>query len=355
MNKQAKSESNDSEPVEKPDLPGLDEVNVVLISRSLYGGILMGLANLVPGISGGTMLLAAGIYPRFISAIAEITRFRFRFHSLLILGCVAMAGGLSILVGAGLLKDLVVNHRWVMYSLFIGLTLGGIPVVWKIAKPATTSLAVAAVLSFLAMVILAILQTNNVVGSGGSNTSMLFLAGLAGASAMILPGLSGGYILLLMGQYVPILSAIDQFKEAIKARDFAGAMDPALAVLFPVGIGLLAGVIVIGNLLQWLLKHYQKPTLGLLLGLLIGSVAGIYPFQTGVEPKPGDTVKGQLVTHDDMVSSRIDQEDWPVEYFTPRAGQVGWSILLIGLGMGTTMGVAKLGPPSSHDKSKRTS
>ena len=76
MNKQAKSESNDSEPVEKPDLPGLEEVNVVLVSRSLYGGFLMGLANLVPGISGGTMLLAAGIYPRFISAIAEITRFR---------------------------------------------------------------------------------------------------------------------------------------------------------------------------------------------------------------------------------------------------------------------------------------
>ncbi len=63
-----------------------------LVVRSVFGGTLMGLANLVPGISGGTMLLAAGIYPRFIDALAEVTRLRFRFRSLLVLGCVGVAG-----------------------------------------------------------------------------------------------------------------------------------------------------------------------------------------------------------------------------------------------------------------------
>ncbi|MCH2181245.1 MAG: DUF368 domain-containing protein [Mariniblastus sp.] len=313
------------------------------MSRSLYGGFLMGLANLVPGISGGTMLLVAGVYPRFIKAIAELSRFRFRFRSILVLGCVTLAGALSILLCAGFLKEMVVHQRWLMYSLFIGLTLGGIPVVWRIAKPATWSLTLPGLIAFLAMVLLAILQSNNVSGSSSSGIVMLFLAGLTGASAMILPGLSGGYILLLLGQYVPILSAIDQFKDAIKAGDMMAAVDPAVSVLLPVGIGLLAGIVVVGNLLQWLLKRYQKPTLGLLLGLLIGSVVGIYPFQTAYEPKPGDVVKGQVVTQQDLAEGRIDQEDWPVTYFQPRPDQVGWSLLLIGLGLVTTIGVAKLG------------
>ena len=95
-----------------------------LAVRSLFGGALMGLANLVPGISGGTMLLATGIYPRFIEALADVTRFRYRVQSLWVLGCVVGAAGLGILLLAGTLKGLVIDHRWVMYSLFIGLTLG---------------------------------------------------------------------------------------------------------------------------------------------------------------------------------------------------------------------------------------
>ena len=91
-----------------------DVTTPTLVARSIFGGVLMGLANLVPGISGGTMLLAAGIYPKFIDAIAEITRFRFRFRSLLLLGCIAGAAGLGILLLAGVLKDLVVDFRWVM-------------------------------------------------------------------------------------------------------------------------------------------------------------------------------------------------------------------------------------------------
>ncbi len=311
----------------------------------------MGLANLVPGISGGTMLLVAGIYPRFIAALADITQFRFRIPSLTILICVALAGGMSILLGAGLIKDLVVHHRWIMYSLFIGLTLGGIPLVWRMARPASLSLILPALLAFSAMVVLVILQTNNVVGSNESGLGILFLAGLAGAGAMILPGLSGGYILLLLGQYVPILSAIDQFKDAIKSQDIAAAMDPALTVLLPVGIGLVVGIIIIGNLLQWLLKHYPKPTLGLLLGLLVGSVAGLYPFQTGVTPQVGDQVKGQVVTQQDIDSKRIDQEDWPVTYFRPQVSQAGLSIVMIALGLGITLAVAKIGSARSSKTS----
>lgn len=301
----------------------------------------MGLANLVPGISGGTMLLAAGIYPRFIDAVAEVTRFKFKFRSLLLLGCVAGAAGLGILLLAGVLKDLVIDQRWIMYSLFIGLTLGGVPVVWKLAKPGNSALVVSGVIAFLAMVGLAVLQANGVVGGGGTNFLMLFVAGLAGASAMILPGVSGGYLLLLLGQYVPILSAIDKFKDALKARDISAAMDPALTVMLPVALGVVIGIAVVGNLLQWLLKRYRKATLGALLGLLIGSTVGLFPFQLGVEPKPGDVVKGQTVTAESL--AEIDKEDWPTEYFQPSGTQIGGSLLLIAIGFGLTLGIAKIG------------
>jgi putative membrane protein len=331
---------NDS--LNQPDTNDFDQMKSgTLVLRSLFGGTLMGLANLVPGISGGTMLLAAGIYPRFIDALADVTRFRFHFRSLLVLGCVVLAAGIGILLLAGTLKELVVDHRWVMYSIFIGLTLGGLPVVWRMASPASGPLIMSAIVAFVAMILLATLQRVGVVGNGGSNPVMLLLAGLAGASAMILPGVSGGYLLLLLGQYVPILSAIDSFKEALRAGDLNAAIEPALTVILPVGLGVVAGVVIVGNLLQWLLHRYRKATLGALIGLLLGSTVGLWPFQQGVAPEVGDSIKGRIVTEQTLAD--IDPEDWPTTFYQPDRSQVGGSLLLIGLGFAVTIGIAQLG------------
>ncbi|MEM8733352.1 MAG: DUF368 domain-containing protein [Planctomycetota bacterium] len=312
-----------------------------LVGRSIFGGVLMGLANLVPGISGGTMLLAAGVYPKFVDAVAEVTRFKFRIRSLVVLGCVVGAALLGILLLAGPLKNLVVSYRWAMYSLFIGLTFGGVPLVWKMARPASTSLVLSGCCAFACMVVLAVLQATGVVGSGSGSTIMYFVAGLAGASAMILPGLSGGYLLLLLGQYVPILSAIETFKDALKSGDIGAALGPALTVMLPVGIGVVLGVAVVGNALQWLLKNRRQATLGALLGLLVGSTAGLWPFQDAVQPQVGDTIKGQVVT--EATLAEIDEEDWNTEFFTPNLVQSSGAILLTILGFGITMGVAKIG------------
>lgn len=314
--------------------------NSALVTRSVYGGVLMGLANLVPGISGGTMLLAAGIYPRFINAIADITRFRFRFQSLVVLGSVVAAAGIAILLFAGLLKDLVVEQRWVMYSLFIGLTLGGVPLVYKMVKPLSGKSIAAAVVAFAAMVGLALLQQYGIAGSGSKSFLMMVVAGLAGASAMILPGVSGGYLLLLLGQYVPILGGIDRLKDALKAGDISAAMEPGLSVVLPVGIGVVLGVVVVGNLLKWLLEKHREPTLGALLGLLLGSTIGLWPFQVGVAPQVGDTIKGQVLTEESI--AEIDKEDWKTEFFNPTGTQIGSSIALVLLGLGVTVGVSKL-------------
>jgi len=150
-----------------------------------------------------------------------------------------------------------------------------------------------------------------------------------------------------MNQYVPILNAIDQFKDALSARDIGAAMDPAIGVLLPVGIGVVAGVVAVGNLLKFLLKRFRKATLGLLLGLLLGSVAGLWPFQVGVKPEIGEVVKGQPLTAQSL--AELDAEDYPTEFFKPSGGQIGGAIGLAVLGFALTMGVAMIGPKDEDE------
>ena len=122
--------------------------------RAAVGGVLMGLANLVPGISGGTMLLAAGIYTDFIEAIADITVFKFRRSAIVLLATVVGSAAVAILLLAGAVQALVINHRWIMYSLFIGLTLGGAPLVWRLAEPVTAPVYVGAAAGFVVMLLM---------------------------------------------------------------------------------------------------------------------------------------------------------------------------------------------------------
>jgi putative membrane protein len=325
--------------------PESSDSKTMLIVRGTIGGILMGLANLVPGISGGTMLLAAGVYPGFIAAIAEVTTFRFRLPSLLLLGAIVFSAALGILLLAGSVKMLVVEHRWVMYSLFIGLTLGGVPLVWRMARPLERPVVIGALAAFAVMVLMA--ATGGGVGeSSGRNYVLTFLAGLAASSAMILPGVSGGYLLLLLGQYESILGTVDQLKVGLLGSGTGASPDMALIldamhVVIPLGLGIVAGVVGVSNLLQWLLRHYAKATLGVLLGLLFGAVVGLWPFQEALEPRHGDVIKGRVV--DAANASEFDPKDWPVRTFTPSASEAGASSALVAVGLGATLLIGRLG------------
>lgn len=316
----------------------------LLLLRSAVGGLLMGLANLVPGISGGTMLLAAGIYTAFVDAIAEVTTLRFRRRSLLVLGVVGGAAALAILGFAGPVKTLVVDHRWIMYSLFIGLTLGGVPVVSGVLGRRTRAAWVGAAVGFLAMAALALLQQSGAAAAAageGGRFAALLVAGLAGACAMILPGVSGGYLLLVLGQYIPILRGIDDFKDALRAADFGAAAGVGLSVLLPVGLGVLLGIVAVSNLLRFLLRRYEKATLGVLLGLLLGAVVGLWPYQQGVRPAAGERFQGRVLTEEML--AELDPDSYPTQRFTPGAGQVGAGLGLILAGFLCTLGVSRIG------------
>ena len=330
------------------------------------------------------MLLAAGVYPRFIGAIGELTTLKFRRPSLVVLGSVMAAAVAAVFLLGGPVVYLVVHHRWMMYSLFIGLTLGGVPVVWRLVRASVDGAAttqagtvphatpghrlrgrglgpvwIGAVVGFVGMAALAVYQSSGASGDAHrQGVLFMLLAGVAGASAMILPGVSGAYLLLVLGVYVPILVGVDQFKEGVLDLDLSVVTGVGLSVVLPVGVGVIVGVVGVSNLLRWLLQRYERATLGVLLGLLLGAVVGLWPFEETVNPEVGSLIKNQRVILGQVgdpaealttgyifehSGEPVPAEDLPTRRFTPSTGQIMGAIGLIVLGFGVTLGVDRLG------------
>lgn len=326
-----------------PQTPPSDEPLPRLVGRGIFGGVLMGLANLVPGISGGTMLLASGIYPRFIEAIADLSRLRFRRRSLLVLGIVAGAAALAILFLAGPVKLLVRDQRWMMYSLFIGLTLGGLPVVSRMIARPSRAVWLGALAGFAGMALLAVAQASEAATGNQAGWFRFFLAGTAGAAAMILPGVSGAYLLLVLGVYLPILDGIERFRGALSAGDMNALMGPLFGLVLPVGVGVVLGVVLVSNALKWLMARYESATLGVLLGLLGGAVVGLWPFQRGRVPIVGEVIGGRPVTAERLPELLGEPDAWPVEFFSPEPLHIGGALVLMAIGFAATTLVARLG------------
>ena len=336
---------------------GHSPMNPLLLGRCVIGGILMGLANLVPGISGGTMLLAAGVYPTFVESVAAATTLSRKLQPWLLLAFIAIPAVLAIGLLAGPVKDFVLEHRWIAYSLFIGLTLGGAPTLWRMLKPMPARAGIAALVAFVAMVVLAILQESQPASSTGEGgLGGLFVAGFAGAAAMVLPGVSGGYLLLVLGQYLPVLDAIDAFKESIRSGETTLMLQAAWP-LVSIGLGVLLGVSLVSNIMRWLLKRHREVTLGALLGFLLGAVAGLWPFREAVPPELNDTIRGVKLEHEEAVQAARQADErkyWLTESYQPSAGQIGLSLLLvIGGGIGSLL-VGRLGGDDEDDEASES-
>jgi putative membrane protein len=310
-----------------------------LALRCLLGGMLMGLANLVPGISGGTMLLASGVYRRFVQAIGAITTFHWTLNAFVTLAIIALGAGAAIALGAGLVTDLVVHNRWGTFSVFLGLTIGGIPLVWSLVRPWRATSAIAATVALLLMLALA-LAPGTSTEAAGSNMWLLGLAGLLGGAAMVLPGLSGAYLLLILGQYVVILSAV-------KAAASGDGVGEAVSILGPVAIGAAVGIVGVSNLMKWLLQRYPHGTHGFLLGLLAGAVFGLWPFAQYQSPEVGDVIRGTVVTEAWLEEDK-NQKYWPLAYFQPSTGQLAGCVTFIFIGFAASMSIGRLGREDDH-------
>jgi putative membrane protein len=234
----------------------------------------MGLANLVPGVSGGTMILAMGLYDRFIGAVADITSLRWSVRSFVFLGIVAVGLAVAVLGFSGVMVQLVTEYRWIMYSLFVGMTLGGVPQLVGLCRPLGPRVFVAAAAGIGTMVLLAF----GLSAVSIPQTALVFVVvGAFAASSMILPGVSGSYILLILGMYDVVIGSLSSSE---LREDLGGS----LRIIVPVAIGSALGIGLLSNLLKAMLARFPRASHGFLLGLLLGSVIGLVPFQRPVDP-----------------------------------------------------------------------
>jgi putative membrane protein len=224
-------------------------------------GVIMGLANLIPGVSGGTIVLLGGLYERFVGAVASLSEFKLERKQLLFLVELFAGVIVGLLAFSSLIELSLTTVPSLMYGIFCGLVVGSIPVVLKNIKQFPPASGV----SFTGGVILVMAMAFS--GARPGNDALLthslpayiydLLAGFVGAAAMVLPGLSGAFVLLLMGEYSRAISAIND-------RDL-------LIILF-IGLGVVGGIVLVSKILKSLMKKRQNETFSFLLGLMIGSI-----------------------------------------------------------------------------------
>ncbi len=232
--------------------------------RTAFGGVLMGTANLIPGVSGGTMILAIGIYNEFIDSVADVSAFRFSKRRFLFLGVLGFFALGAIKGLAPLILYLLFHYTSAMYALFIGLTLGGAPLLWRSLDRKTAS-AVSAIVA--GMGLMTAIAVANRTSALPVNMGVDVGVGMVAATTMVLPGISGSYMLLILGQYERVVAAVESMN---------------LRVLIPVAIGAGLGIVLLSNVLKFLMHRFERATVGFLLGMLVGSVIGLWPF--GREP-----------------------------------------------------------------------
>lgn len=254
-----------------------DEVNKLKYYLILaLKGAGMGAANVIPGVSGGTVALITGIFEKLIDSIKSfnleaarlIFKGKFReftkYVNLWFLISVFGGAVISVLSLAKLLEYLFVESEVQVYAFFFGLILASIYFVARTVNKWTFPV----IITFLIGSSIAIYISFMEPASENSSFLYLMLCGVVAICSMILPGLSGSYILLLMGNYKLVM--ID------------AVSDLNLAIIFPVGIGAVVGLIAFSHLLSWVYKKYRDHTISLLSGFILGSLAILWPWKNPV-------------------------------------------------------------------------
>ncbi|RQX57232.1 DUF368 domain-containing protein [Staphylococcus aureus] len=242
---------------------------------NILKGFAMGTSDLVPGVSGGTIALLLGIYNQFIASISGIFSRRFwpsfTFLIPIIIGMLLAMGSLS-----NLFNYLLSQHHIPTMFFFGGLIIGILPYLLKISnyKTSFTTKHYMMVIAGIAILIVITLMNNGDKHAGETlalSTGLIikyFIAGMCASSAMLLPGISGSFMLLVFGVYGTVMLAIS---EVVKLN-FIG-----LPILLAVGFGVLAGFIISSKIIQYFLTHHKLMTFALIIGFVVGSLFAVFP------------------------------------------------------------------------------
>lgn len=239
-------------------------------------GMLMGIADLVPGISGGTIALITGIYKDLITALNNLTFKNIKFNFLKnskknkfdILAFLAVGISLSILLFSNIILFLLDNYINEVSSFFFGLIISSVFILLNKIKGIKISDILILVLS--ALIISQVLKLNSI--NQEITFAYIFICGFICSCAMILPGISGSYILLILGVYHFILKKLNTLFDSdsylyISSFIFGGAV----------------GIITFSRIIKWLFKSYEKRTMVVMIGFIIGSVSKIIPNKNNQE------------------------------------------------------------------------
>jgi putative membrane protein len=265
-------------------------------------GAAMGTADAVPGVSGGTIALIAGIYERLIAAITDFdvdllrsllgvhtaagrAEFAARVRALDLAFLVSLGLGVAtaLITVSRVLEVALEEYTALTFAFFFGLIAASAIVLYGEVNVDTPRRLAAAVAGF----VFAFVLTGEVTAILPNTPLVVFLAGVVAISAMILPGISGSFLLLILGQYEYVVRSLRQFTDAVLAIDGPTLLTDG-AVLGSFASGAVVGLLTISRVIEWALEHYRAATLTFLVSLMVGALR--LPVERVVEATPEFTL-----------------------------------------------------------------
>ncbi|MBQ1813032.1 MAG: DUF368 domain-containing protein [Bacilli bacterium] len=239
---------------------------------TILKGFVLGIANIIPGVSGGTLAITLGIYEKLIEIISNFSKKikdNIKFVILLVIGV-----AIGLLLFSNIISTCLDRFPFVTIMFFIGIILGGTPILFKkVNNNINISNIVIFFITFSIVMIMTFISSGDKIITLDSLNIIkiigLFFAGFFAAASMLLPGISGSFILMLIGYYKPIVDSIKDLTH------FNNILHNIIILGF-VGIGILFGLVLSAKLINWLLKKYEIQTYFGIIGFVIASVISIF-------------------------------------------------------------------------------
>lgn len=247
--------------------------------KNLLKGIVMGIANIIPGVSGGTMAVSMGIYDRLIHCLTHL--FKEFKESMKFLIPIFLGIGIALVGLSFIIEPAFAYFPLQTNCLFIGLIVGGLPAVWQKVKGKGIKISyiVPFVLFFAVVVGMAAIGEKEGTAADLSfsvwSVIRLFAVGIIASATMVIPGVSGSMMMLLMGYYNPIVAAIKNFVTALAAFDMAGILE-GCGILVPMGLGIVVGIFAIAKVIEIIFEKFPIQAFWAIIGLIVASPIAIF-------------------------------------------------------------------------------
>lgn len=255
-------------------------------------GLAMGAADVVPGVSGGTIAFISGIYQELIDSINNVNLsvlktlkkegLKAAWQQVNGGFLLALLSGIfiSVLTFSKIITHLLETHPILVWSFFFGLIIASIVLIWK----ETGNWKLVDVLALIIGIVMSYYITIARPVSSPDSYWYLFLSGFIAIIAMILPGISGAFILLLMGSYETVIGTINRFRDGIVKFDLA-ILGEAMLKLSVFALGAIIGLKSFSKILHWMFEKHKNTTLALLIGFMAGSLNKVWPWKQVIETR----------------------------------------------------------------------